>query len=808
MSLRLKVAFLSAALLACLTAVLAGVLWVVVRPTFENIEQVHALERMATVQASLAGERESLQRLAVNWASWDDMYDYVLTRDTEFKTSNLVLSTFADSELHYVAILDTEGRTIWSITLDQTLKSSLDTGLDSVTGDLPPTSLLMRALTTSGGITGLVPSPQGPLLASAQPILTSEDEGPARGVLIMARRLDYIMSDHIPRYSGVAVDLRLTGEAGVSPGGDQTTLGGQVLALMAPGSKGQIVEGIGGTARDVTVATRLNGLDGAPLAVALVTLAKRVEPPGMNAIHLAILVALVGGLVIILAFWYATKRIILDPLGLLERHITDITRTGDLNTPLILDRSDEIGALARSFETMRGRIRYLVHNDPLTGLPNRDLFLTLAERSLTLAREDGGLVAVAFIDIDRFKTINDSLGQESGDALLSTVARRLSAIAGKSDLVARYGGDEFLMLLCGLETPLSARDMASRLIGAFEHPFSIGDQSIYVTASLGLGLFPRDSDDLATLISHANAAMNHAKALGRNNFQFFDGEVNTRAREILAMEGSLRQALTEDRLELRYQPQVDASTGRLIGLEALVRWNHPTRGLVAAEDFLPFVEQSGLHATLDRWVLETACRQSRAWRDQGLPVPPVAVNLSARHFEADDLYDFISGTLDATGARPEDLAIEITETVMMRTSERTKTLLKRLRRLGFQVVIDDFGTGFASLSYLREFPLDRLKIDKTFIGELPGNTDDTAIVRAVLALARELDLDVLAEGVERQDQADWLVKMGCHMQQGYLHGHPLSPKALGDRLTSTPEWLEGGLDHAYFKKSPVDTEFP
>jgi diguanylate cyclase (GGDEF)-like protein len=807
MSLRLKVALLSAALLACLTIVLATVLWMVVRPTFDDIEHINAQERMATVLAALKGEGEALRRMSKVWAHWDDAYNYTQTRDRAFEASNLVPSSFINGEVHFFAILDTKGRTIWSITLDRNLDAPLENNLESAPdgAENGPAvdSFLQKALTAPDGFTGLIPSPQGPILASAQAILTSGDEGPARGVLIMGRRLDYIMSEHIPQYTGINVALWLaneTAEKRESKDGltKQPPIPDQARALFAPGSPAQNIQGLRTAERDITVANQLVGPDSKPLAVVAITLPKRLEPIGLDAIRVAMLVATAGGLLILIAFATATRRIILDPLARLERHITAITRTGALNTPLDMERTDEIGALARAFETLRGRIRTLAQQDPLTGLPNREFFFTLADRSLTLAREDGGLVAIAFIDIDRFKTINDSLGQENGDALLALVARRLSALAGKSDLVARYGGDEFLMLLGGLETPLSAQNMATRLIGAFEHPFTIGGQSVYVTASLGLGLFPRDSDDLATLISHANAAMNHAKALGRNNFQFFDGSVNIRAREILAMESSLRQALVENRLELRYQPQVDSSTGRLTGLEALVRWNHPSHGLVAAEDFLPFVEQSGLHATLDRWVMETACRQSRSWRDKGLSFPPVAINLSARHFEADNLYDFIANTLETTGARPEDLAIEITETVMMRVSDRTKDLLARLRKLGFQVVIDDFGTGFASLSYLREFPLDRLKIDKTFVGELPGNPEDSAIIRAVLALARELNLDVLAEGVERQDQADWLREAGCHMQQGYLHGHPLTPDSLEERLGNTPQWSQqGNFDQTY-----------
>ncbi|WP_413206321.1 EAL domain-containing protein [Rhodospirillum sp. A1_3_36] len=805
MSLRLKVALLSAALLACLTAVLATALWVVVRPTFDDIERISAQESMATVLATLKGEAEGLRRLTKVWAHWDDTYEYALTRDRAFEAANLVPSSFINCEVHFFAILDSEGRTIWSTTLDRALnaplKQGMDFSLDGAKNGPSAKTLFQEALSAPEGSVGLIPSPIGPLLASAQAILTSGDEGPARGVLIMGRRLDYIMSQHIPQYTDI--DVTLWSANTIEPDGEGQGTGGianrspipdQARALLVADSPTQSIRSVGTAGKQVSLANRLDGLDGTPLAVAVITLPKRLEPLGLEAIRLAILVATGGGLLFILTFATATRRIILDPLARLQRHITTITQTGDLNTPLNLERTDEIGALAEAFETMRKRIRTLAQQDPLTGLPNREFFLTLADRSLPLARKDGGLVAIAFIDIDRFKTINDSLGQENGDALLALVARRLSALAGPSDLVARYGGDEFLMLLGGLETPLSARNMASRLIGAFEHPFTIGGQSIYVTTSLGLGLFPRDSDDLTTLISHANAAMNHAKALGRNNFQFFDGDLNIRAREILAMESSLRQALAENRLELRYQPQVDASTGRLTGLEALVRWNHPNRGLVAAEDFLPFVEQSGLHATLDRWVMETACRQSRSWRDKGLSFPPVAINLSARHFEADDLYDFMANMLASTGARPQDLAIEITETVMMRISTRTKDLLRRLRSLGFQVVIDDFGTGFASLSYLREFPLDRLKIDKTFVGELPGNMEDSAIIRAVLALARELGLDVLAEGVERQDQADWLREAGCHMQQGYLHGHPLTPEDLEERLSTTPQWSQGSID--------------
>jgi diguanylate cyclase (GGDEF)-like protein len=787
MSLRLKVTLLSASLVACLILVLAGVLWMVVRPTFRDIEDLNARERMDTVVAALTGEAQAMRRLARDWASWDDTYAYALTRDPAYEVSNLVPSTFTDGELHFFAILDPQGRTLWSKTMDESLEETLPDGLDAALGGLPANHPLMETLIRAGGVTGLIASPQGPLLASAHPILTSEDGGPARGVLIMGRRLDYIISNHLAQYSGIPVELHLPGDGGK---GVQADLARRLLAGPATVD---LIEGLGGSTSEVTLAHRLDDLSGAALGALTLTLPKRVEPLGRDAMGLALLVASGGGLAIVAAFWLATRRSILAPLARLERHIAEISRTGDLDSPLDLERTDEIGSLARAFDTMRGRIRFLVHHDPLTGLANRDLFLTLAQRSLTLARRNGALVAIACLDIDRFKTINDSLGHANGDILLTLVAKRLEGLTNEGDLIARHGGDEFLLLLTGLETPLSARCMASRLIGAFAQPFAIGDRAIYATASLGLGLFPRDDEDLSTLVGHANAAMNHAKALGRNNYQFFDGEVNSRAREILTMEGSLRQALVENRLELRYQPQVDASTDRLVGMEALVRWNHPSRGLVTAEEFLPFVEQSGLHATLDRWVMETACRQARAWRDMGLDMPPLAVNLSARHFEAEDLHDFITETLARTGADPRDIALEITETVMMRTTPATKDLLARLRAMGFQVVIDDFGTGFASLSYLREFPLDKIKIDKTFVAELPDNQGDKAILRAVLALARELDLDVLAEGVERSDQADWLTLAGCPHQQGYLHGQPLPADQFVTRMgVLAPGWNREG----------------
>jgi len=428
------------------------------------------------------------------------------------------------------------------------------------------------------------------------------------------------------------------------------------------------------------------------------------------------------------------------------------------------------------------RLAYLTWHDVLTGLPNRTLLQERCEQALSLARRDNRRLALLFLDLDRFKTINDSLGHSVGDRLLRAVAGRLLGCVRETDTVSRPGGDEFVVLLTELDDPGDAALVARKLIGAMQEPFTIEQHQLVVSCSIGLSLFPDDGHDHDTLARQADTALYAAKEAGRATYRFFAEEMNSRTREALELERRLRQAIARGELSLNYQPRFSLADGRLLGVEALLRWNNPELGRVPPARFIPVAEESGLILPIGEWVLRQACRQARSWMDGGFEVPVVAVNISALQFRQEALVETVSSILAANGLPPERLELELTESLLVRDLELTLRKLQDLNAMGMSLAIDDFGTGYSSLSYLKRFELDVLKIDQSFVRDLAEDPDDAAIVRTVIQLGHSLGLRVIAEGVETAVQRDYLLTQGCDEAQGYLYSKPIPAAEFEDRL--------------------------
>jgi diguanylate cyclase (GGDEF)-like protein/PAS domain S-box-containing protein len=420
------------------------------------------------------------------------------------------------------------------------------------------------------------------------------------------------------------------------------------------------------------------------------------------------------------------------------------------------------------------RLNYLANHDALTGLPNRILYLERLSLALAHAHRNRKLVAVMFFDLDRFKIINDTLGHNAGDQLLQEVGERVAAILREDDTVARMGGDEFTVILEGVCDEQDAIQVAQKIIDVIAHPVDLGGQEVFITASVGISIYPNDGSDAHALVKNADAAMYRAKEQGKNNYQFFKADMNTRAFERLALENSLRRALERNEFELHYQPQVDLGTGQVVGAEALIRWRHPDMGLVSPERFISIAEETGMILQIGEWVLRAACTQNKAWQDAGFPPLQVAVNLSARQFKQKNLVGMIETVLAETGLAAEFLELEITEGVIMEHATETIATLTSMKELGLQLSIDDFGTGYSSLSYLKRFPIDTLKIDRSFVRDITTDQEDAAITTAVIALAHSLKLMVIAEGVESAEQLAFLREHGCDEIQGYYFSVPLS----------------------------------
>lgn len=429
----------------------------------------------------------------------------------------------------------------------------------------------------------------------------------------------------------------------------------------------------------------------------------------------------------------------------------------------------------RELQQNRDHLDFLVYHDQLTHLPNRKLFRDHVQHALSRAHRTCQQVGVLFLDLDHFKKINDSLGHEVGDIVLQRISERLQNIARSGDTVARISGDEFAVLIDRVADSEEVERFAQAINRTLAKVIEVEDYKLFVTASVGISMYPQDAEDGESLLKAADAAMYQAKYLGRDCYRFYTAGLNERAGELLMLEGALRQAIEKDELLLHYQPQFDLQSGEVFGVEALLRWQHPHRGLIYPDEFIPMAEETGLIVPIGEWVLKHACKQAQAWHDAGLPKIRMSVNISGRQFHQVGLVDNLKATLHHTGLDPSYLDLELTESILMDDIQDSISIMDQISRLGVQLSIDDFGTGYSSLAYLKKFPIKYLKIDRSFVNDVTLNRDDAAIATAIADLARNMKLEVIAEGIETEEQRDFLRDANCRYGQGFWFSHPLPP---------------------------------
>ena len=440
-----------------------------------------------------------------------------------------------------------------------------------------------------------------------------------------------------------------------------------------------------------------------------------------------------------------------------------------------------IADLSQNKQTQE-KLNHLAYHDALTDLPNQVLFKDRLKQAIALSRRNDHMQAVLLLNLDRFKTINDSLGYTAGDRLLQSVAERLTNSVRESDTVARFGGDEFAILLTQIPRAQDAANAARAIKETLDQAFLFDDQEVFVASSIGIAIYPTDGRDTAGLLKNAGAALDRAKSQGGNNYQFYTAGGTTRALKQLVLESNLRGALDRDEFVVHYQPQVDTRSFQLVGMEALVRWQHPSLGLLYPKDFVALAEDSGLIIQLGDRILRAACAQSMLWQDAGLAPMRLSVNFSARQFEQPTFISSVSEILKETNLDPRWLELELTESSVMKDPEQAIEKLHELKIMGIKVAIDDFGTGYSSLNYLKRFPIDTLKIDRSFVSDICKDPHDTAIVRAIITLGHALDLTVVAEGVETQEQLQYLSSLDCDVVQGFLFSKSLTAKAFEELL--------------------------
>jgi diguanylate cyclase (GGDEF)-like protein len=539
----------------------------------------------------------------------------------------------------------------------------------------------------------------------------------------------------------------------------------------------------------VALVKRLPVLQGAPDAVLLLQYPLDRALASYRQLQLSIaLTALVGLFVTMLATWRMAQSIT-RPVTLLDAAAERLAAGDQAQVPV--EDDDELGRLAASFNRMAAgiaererRITHLAFNDILTGLPNRALFQETLEHQLRVRERDGGMLAVLCVDLDDFKAINDTLGHPIGDELLRNIGERLTATMGKS-FVARLGGDEFVIVAEPEDQDAVGR-LAEAALAAIEAPMVIDGHSVTAGGSIGIALAPADGDDALTLLKNADLALYRSKELGRRTYCFFEESLNERAQARRQVENDLRIALAEGQFEVYFQPLFDLAKNRIGSFEALVRWHHPTRGMVSPVDFIPIAEETGLIVELGNWVLRAACTHAALWPEH----IRVAVNVSSVQFRRPGLADVVFQALTASGLDPQRLELEITESIFLEGSDATLKVLHSLRALGVRIALDDFGTGYSSLSYLQSFPFDKIKIDRSFIQDLLTRPGATAIVRAITDLAQALGMETTAEGVEESEQLAELRHHGCSSVQGYLFSRPIKPAAVDDLLAEeNPDWV-------------------
>jgi diguanylate cyclase (GGDEF)-like protein/PAS domain S-box-containing protein len=462
-----------------------------------------------------------------------------------------------------------------------------------------------------------------------------------------------------------------------------------------------------------------------------------------------------------------------------ELHIAPVRNDAGAVTHYIGVHSDITDAKTHQDELARQ-----ANHDSLTGLPNRNLLWDRIDGACARTLRYGDFAAVAFLDLDNFKVVNDSLGHTLGDHLLRAVAARLQAALRTTDTVARQGGDEFVLVLSDQKTEQQVASELERIVQSFLKPFAVEGRDVFVTASIGAALYPQDAKDPESLMKSAELAMYRAKDSGRNSYQLYTLEMQTRVSERLALESNLRRALARGEFELHYQPQLDLHSNRVFGCEALIRWKQAELGMVSPARFIPLAEETGLIVPIGEWVLRTACRQCKAWHEAGFPTIAVAVNISARQFREKNLLQTVAAILAETGLPADRLELEVTESVIMHDAQQVIASLQAFRDMGVRLSVDDFGTGYSSLSYLKRFPVDRLKIDQSFVRDLGTNADDVAIAQAIVTLGHTLNLRVIAEGVETPEQLAFLRKHQCDEMQGYLFGKPMPAEEFGKLLAS------------------------
>ncbi|MEQ1821220.1 MAG: EAL domain-containing protein [Fimbriimonadaceae bacterium] len=772
--------------------------------SFVTLEDQRAREDVGRVSQALNQAIQQVHEKSVDWSNWDDTYQFMADRNQAYIKSNMVPQSLVDLKMDAILMLTPTEKPFYSFAVPR-LKKLPMLSTDSIQSELTRNGWLGKLDKEGDGRAGVILVGGLPVALSVRPIRNSDVNQPSRGWFIFARYLD----------SGAFATLQNLTNQTVSPLSVRSSEAKDLL----PTFRRQVV-----TLRVVNEDRMLGyslvrDIAGNPALILKTEISRRVAAQGSAMVAVTTYQFLGFGALFLVVILAVVDRFALSRISKLSKQVEGI---GD-NTSgerVKLDGHDELSGLADRMNTMLAKmevatlklkeseeklrahnenleqtvlertqeIEHQAFHDKLTGLPNRALFMDRVNFALTRAKRTGIGTATLFIDLDNFKLVNDSLGHDVGDQLLIAVADRLVEAVRPGDTVARLGGDEFTVLLEDLPGLSEAEAVAQRILVALRKPISLESRETFACASVGLAYTNDSNIEVVSLVKNADTAMYRAKANGKSNYVVFDESMLDHAIERLELETDLRQALDRQELDVHFQPIVDLPTERLIGAEALARWNHPSRGPVPPGRFIPIAEDTGLIIPIGYWVLEQACLQAKKWIVEfDEPNFVMNVNLSGKQLQRDDVVARVKEVLERTGLPAQSLKLEITESVLMEDREGVVAKMLELTKLGVHLALDDFGTGYSSLSTLRAFPIDTLKIDRAFISLLGQEEDATAIIEAILGLAKTMKMDVTGEGVETQDQSNLITSLGCKAGQGYLYDKPLTSEEFGARFRSAED---------------------
>lgn len=778
--------------------------------SFLELEHDRSNRDLARIDQAIDQNLYSLYTFTSDWSHWNDLYDYMQGKNPEFIPNNLNMTAYVNSTINLLTYWDLSGKLFIGTAID-TNKKKLVAYPKGINNYVYPGSSLLNRKDVNNDMKGFILVPDGIMMIAAVAITDGDKVKPPLGAMVTGRFISPEIIQKIQDITKLQLDLFTANQIG-----GNTDLKNAFRSVIK-NDNGHFSTPINNNT--LHGYSLIRDINGKPIGMFRMTAPRSIYLTGEKSVHYFLSSILILGILFVFLMGWLLRRLIVKRLERLDRDVADISVNNELTRRVDTSGNDELSSVSSQINKMLSIIQssheklefrveertkelqktntqlqqeiserktienelikhkeYLAriaHYDTLTSLPNRVLFNEMLSTKLKDAKEDKSKFAILFMDLDRFKTINDALGHHIGDLVLKEISQRIESILGENNVLARLGGDEFIIMIPNEIERDKINSYASKILEVCAKQISVNSHEFYISASIGISIYPDDGHSLEDLQKNADMAMYKSKRSGGSNYQYYTEDMNIEAHERIRLDADLRRAILNNEFVLFYQPKVSISSGKMIGVEALVRWNHPEMGMVNPAKFIHLAEETGIILSLGEWVLREACRANKSWQEKGYKPIGVAVNISPKQFVHQDIIQMVSNVLSETGLEPQYLELEITESAVMENVETAAKKLNKVKEMGVKVSIDDFGTGYTSINYLKQFPVSYLKIDQNFVKGIPSSQNDLSIIIAMIALAHSLGMQVIAEGVETAEQFGWLADNDCDIVQGYFLSRPL-----------------------------------